>query len=175
MARPRTWILCFFWRKEIAAIILFSNIVTFTIFKRNIIVPPPPNTPELTFPLMTGNKKETVIRHENNALVMFVMFPLLQCKVLTGRSHLKFISPLPGILTQTWEGANEYQWVNKIQPCTMWLGIVCKALSATCTGPNIQPLGANSKLQGPKHQGNIKWLLGSTTDLSHSTISYQCL
>lgn len=79
-----------------AVIILFSNILTSTVFKRLIIVPSPTKKKyhsivEFLFLLMARSTKEIAVGHSNNALLMF---SLLKCKLLKGRGHLKFVSAL---------------------------------------------------------------------------------
>lgn len=74
-----------------AVIILFSNTVTSTVFKshHSPLLSPQPPIVEFLFLLMAGSKKEIAVGHSNNALLMF---PLLKCKLLTGRVHFKFVS-----------------------------------------------------------------------------------
>lgn len=78
-------------RKQMPVIILFSNIVTSTILKRHINARPHQKSSilDLIFLLVTGNEKEIAVRYSNNALLMF---PLLMCKLLTGRELFKRVS-----------------------------------------------------------------------------------
>lgn len=97
MARCGAGILCLFFPEkrdgEMAVIIWFSNIVTSTVFKTHHRFPSLPkkfhSILEFLFLLMAGIKKEIAFRHSNNALLVF---PLLKCKLFTGRGHLKCIS-----------------------------------------------------------------------------------